>query len=149
MARRFFGFICTAIMTASMGWATSPQKAEDQTATGKFLTATEVKPILAATQGNWVAVREYNGQDLVYFTHLLAWRCGLYEISFSINGQQQQNFEIPACDPDAAAPGAIPDTATIYLEYPLNSVQTISVSLLYDDLSTQTATFERANIMTP
>jgi hypothetical protein len=120
--------------------------AEDQTPTGKFLTATEVKPILGATQGNWVAVREWEGNDLIYFTHLLAWRCGLYEIRYSVNGGPQQQWPVPDCDPATHTPGAIPDGAEIYATVALKSVQTIDVELLYDDLSTQSAQFERAAI---
>lgn len=134
-------------LTTSMAVADTPTTAEDQTVTGKFLTATEVRPILSATQGNWIAVREFNGQDLLYFTHLLSWRCGLYGIRFAVNGGEMQDFPMADCDVDA--PMTVPQDATIYLEFPLGSIETIDVELLYDDLGTETASFERKNVMTP
>ena len=136
--------IALSVSTVS---AETPTVAEDQTATGQFLTATEVRPILAATQGSWIAVREFNGQDLLYFTHVLSWRCGLYGIKFSVNGEEMQSFPMVECDVNA--PMTVPSDATIYLEYPLGSIETIDVELLYDDLGTEGASFERAKIMIP
>lgn len=125
----------------------SAREAEDQTPTGKFLTATEVRPILGATQGSWIVVREFDGKDLLYFTHLLAWRCGLYEVSFAINDGEMQVFPMVDCDPEN--PMSVPSEATVYLEYPLSSIEKITIELLYDDLGTETAEFDRANVMTP
>ena len=143
-----FTFCWAAIaLSAATALAESPTVAEDQTPTGQFLTATEVRPILAATQGSWVAVREFNGQDLLYFTHLLSWRCGLYGIKFSVNGDEMQSFPMVECDVNA--PMTVPSDATIYLEYPLGSIETIDVELLYDDLGTEQASFERAKVMIP
>ncbi|MEP3632682.1 MAG: hypothetical protein ABJM82_19800 [Shimia thalassica] len=135
------------VLGVSHGVAEQEFVAEDQTPTGKFLTATEVRPILGATKGNWIAVREYNGQDLLYFTHLLAWRCGLHQIRFAVNGAEHAVFPMAPCNPDT--PNAIPNDATIYLQYPLTSIETIEVEVLYDDMQTQTETFARKNVMTP
>ncbi|UZD91522.1 hypothetical protein [Cognatishimia activa] len=123
--------------------------AEDQTPTGKFLTASEVKPILGATKGNWIAVREWEGQDLIYFTHLLSWRCGLYEIRYAVNGGAQQSWPVQDCDPATHTVGAIPEGMSIYAEWPLKSVESVTVELLYDDLSTEVATFERGAVLIP
>lgn len=123
--------------------------AEDQTPTGKFLNAAEVKPILGATKGNWIAVREWEGQDLIYFTHLLSWRCGLYEIRFAVNGGAQQVWPFPDCDPATHTMGVIPEGTSIYTELPLRSVESVAVELLYDDLSTESVTFERSAVLIP
>ncbi|MDA7425872.1 hypothetical protein [Thalassococcus lentus] len=123
--------------------------AEPQVATGKFTTALEVKPILTATKGNWVAVRDWQGQDLIYLSHLLAWRCGLAAAHVGINGEPPEAWDLPPCLVDTAQPNAIPDDAVIYKAFPPGSIQTITVELTYDDLSTDSAFFERKAVLLP
>lgn len=136
---------------ASMAEAGAPQFAvEDQTPSGQFLTATEVRPILQATAGSWVAVREYGGQDLVYVTHLLAWRCGLHQIRYSINDGPFETWPMPACHLGTAAPAAIlPEDGLPYVGFASGSVDSVTIELLYDDLGTQTERFERASVLMP
>lgn len=124
--------------------------AEDQTPTGRFLTATEVKPILTATKANWIAVREWDGKDLVYVTHLWAWRCGLLRMEVAMNGGPAEIWDLPACHAESAQPGAILDGDGLpYREFGLGSVQQVTVTLTYDDLSTDSVTVERAEVLMP
>lgn len=123
---------------------------EPQTPTGKFTTATEVKPILTATKTSWAALREYDGKDLLYFTHLVAWRCGLHEIQYSVNGAALQVFEVEACYTDTAQPNAMKlETHLPYVSYDLGSVSHVSVTLIYDDTSTDSIEFTRKDILMP
>ena len=125
---------------------------EPQVATGKFTTAVEVKPIIGMTKQNWVAVRLYNGSDLVYFTHLLAWRCGLWEIRYSINGDEAlQSFPMEPCHEDTAQPNAMTDVANYlpYITLPPESVDSIYVELVFDDGTTDFAVFSRPNVLMP
>jgi len=125
-------------------------EAEPQTPTGKFTTAAEVKPILGMTRGNWVAVREFEGRDLLYVTHLLSWRCGLHEIRFAVNDGPMQVWKMPPCLTDTAQPNAIPTEGGLpFREYDLGSIESVSVELLYDDLSTESARFERQEVLMP
>lgn len=137
------------VVSGQVAIADTERKAEDQTPTGKFLTAGEVRPILEATKGNWIGVREFDGKDLVYFTHLVSWRCGLYEVHYAINGGEMQPFPIPECPPDIANAMAIPDDAEVYITRELGTVQSVKVELLYDDLGTDTVTYERAAVKIP
>ncbi|SPF76211.1 hypothetical protein ALP8811_01212 [Aliiroseovarius pelagivivens] len=115
-----------------------------------FTTASEVRPILNATQANWVAVREYDGQDLLYFTHLLAWRCGLEAIHFSVNGGDEQQFEAEPCYEDEPTPNALKVTDILpYLRFDLQSVETVEVRIVYDDGAETIAKFDRAQIQIP
>lgn len=124
--------------------------AEPQVPTGKFTTATEVRPILDATKSNWVAVREFDGQDLLYVTHLFAWRCGLAELKVGVNGALPQTWPMPPCHTDTAAPNAILEGDGLpFTRFPLGSIETIEVQITYDDLTKDTALFARSAVMTP
>lgn len=128
--------------------STTPYEAEPQVASGKFTTATEIKAILPHTKAQWIAVRPYEGQDLLYFTNLLAWRCGLHEIRYGVNGGDKQVLVMEPCYVNEVAPNALKvDQGVLpYVSLPLESVQTIELELLFDDLSEDRASYERAAV---
>jgi len=135
-----------AVTAPATETAAIPTVAEPQTPMGKFTTATEVKPILTMTKGNWVAVREYDGKDLVYFTHLMSWRCGLAAMRYSLNDGPIQMYELPPCDETSPTPNAIPTDWSPISGLPPQSVQKVYVEIFYDDLSTDSASFDRAGV---
>ncbi|WP_246139386.1 hypothetical protein [Falsiphaeobacter marinintestinus] len=138
------------IATDAMVPVSSHLAAEPQTPMGKFTTATEVRPILSATKSSWVAVREYDGQDLLYVTHLFAWRCGLAELKVGVNGGLPQVWPLPPCHVNTASPNAITETDGLpYVRFPLGSVETIEVHVTYDDLGTDMALFDRTSVLMP
>lgn len=117
-----------------------------------FTTAAEVGPILEMTRANWVAVREYDGKDLVYFTHLLSWRCGLTEIRYGLNGAAPETLlPMEPCYEDEAQPNAlkIDQGIEIYLTEPLQSVQSLDILLKLDDGSETTASYQRKAVLMP
>jgi hypothetical protein len=122
-------------------------QAEDQTSTGRMTTAGEVRPILTVTKGSWIAVREWDGQDLLYFTNLLAWRCGLHEIRYSVNGGPEQVLAAEPCYTEEGAPNALKMTDVLpYVTLGPGEVQTVTVSVLYDDLSADRAEYTRQQV---
>lgn len=118
----------------------------------QMTTAAEVKPILSATKPQWIAVREWEGQDLIYFTNLLAWRCGLEMVTYGVNGLPPV-LPLPKepCYEGEAAPNAIKADKgiEIWVEQPLGSVQSVSVAITYDDGTTDTAEYQRKAVLMP
>ena len=117
-----------------------------------YTTAAEVKPILDATKPQWIAVREFDGKDLLYFTNLLAWRCGVSEIRYGLNGAPADTvFPMEPCHEGTAAPNALlmEKGELPYITLDLASVATVSVFVVYDDETTTTAEYERKAVMTP
>jgi len=81
------------------------------------------KQILPMTGANWIAFRNYDGRQLVYFTHLVVYRCGLSEIRYSIDSDAlDQRFSTPPCDPQR--PNEIPADFLPYLALPLAACRT-------------------------
>lgn len=116
-----------------------------------FTTAAEVRPILEATKASWVAVREFDGKDLLYFTQVLSWRCGLSEIRYGLNGAAATEvLAMEPCHKDTAAPNALTmDSGTIYLSLPLQSVQSVVVQLYLNDGAVMDAQYERKSVLMP
>ncbi len=141
-----------AAILAQQDTSTAAREPEPQTPTGKFTTALEVKPILGMTKGNWAAVRLYEDQDLVYFTHLMAWRCGLWDIRYGINGAPaEQVMAMEPCNEEYQQPNVMVDIETYppYLIFPANSVETIYVEITFDDGTSDFAQFNRGDILIP
>jgi len=127
-----------------------PPGIEDQTPTGKYTTATEVKPILSMTKQSWVAVRDYDGQDLVYFTNLLAWRCGVLSIHYALNDGPLEELAIEPCYVDEATPNALKMEGFLpYITQPQGSVETVKVVVEFDDLTSDEVTVLRKDVLTP
>jgi len=91
------------------------------------------KQILPMTKDSWVAFRDYDGRQFIYFTQLLVYRCGLAEIRFSIDGDDlAERFPLPPCDPER--PNEIDaEKYPPYLTLPLGSASEIAVQVVYSD----------------
>ena len=136
--------ICISVATLAM--ISTAAFAQD------FTTAAEVKPILDATKPQWIAVREFDGKDLLYFTNLLAWRCGVAKIRYGLNGEAPATvFAMEACHEGTAQPNALlmANGELLYVTHDLGSVQTVSVEVEFDDNTKATAEYARAAILTP
>lgn len=116
-----------------------------------FTTAAEVKPILQATKANWVALRDYDGNDLLYFTHLESWRCGLAQVRFSVNSTAATRvWEMEPCYEGTAQPNALKlEDHLPYIVIPQGMTNTVSVVVVYDDGTEDRADFERKAILMP
>lgn len=116
-------------------------------------TADQVRPILQMTAAQWIGVREWDGQDLVYFTQLLPFRCGLEGIRYAINDATEFSlFPAEPCPPEQDGETFATIDAESYLPYvvfPLGSVETVAVSITYDDGGVQTQVYKRDDVKIP
>ena len=104
------------------------------------------------TKTSWAAVRLYDGQDLVYFTHLMAWRCGLWEIRYGVNGDPADTImPMEPCNEEFAQPNVMNDIENFlpYVSFPGESITSVQVEITYDDGMTEVAQFERGEILIP
>jgi hypothetical protein len=90
------------------------------------------KQILPMTTANWIAFRNFDGRQLIYFTHLAVYRCGLSEVRYSINSDTlDPRLDLPPCDPQR--PNEIPSDYLPYLALALGTAQSLSVQVVYGD----------------
>ncbi len=92
------------------------------------------KDILARMPNGWLSIQDFDGRRLVYFTHLISYRCAIDEVRYSFDTDAPDKvFEIGECDP--GNPHAIPRSgpgSTVHTNVP-KGTQFISVQLTYAD----------------
>lgn len=115
-------------------------------AVAQFNSADEVRPILQMIKPQWVSLREFNGQDLLYFTLLEVYRCGLDQIRFVINAGKPQVWETPPCEGDKTF-SDIPEDRLPFTAFALQSVDRVRIELTYDDGTTEWAEYARGDIL--
>ncbi len=83
----------------------------------------------------WVAFRNYDGNQLVYFTALQTMHCRLSAIRYSINSDAlDETFDLVPCDPQMAfamPPDVKPEQ--VYLTLALGTAETVAVQVVWDD----------------
>ncbi len=88
------------------------------------------RKILDMTATSWLSFREFNGL-LVYYTHLMSYRCAIREVRVGINSTVPDKvLKMPPCD--MRDPVAIPHEATPYLKL-APQTRSVSVELTYRD----------------
>jgi len=91
----------------------------------------QIKQILNMTRSNWISFRNFNGRQLIYFTHLETYTCGIKEVHYSINSNAlDKTWTLQPCNPQK--PGVV-EKERIWLSFPLNSVKSAAVQLTFAD----------------
>ncbi len=91
----------------------------------------QIKQVLNMTKNSWVSFRDYDGKQLIYFTHLESYTCGIEQVRYSINSDAlDQTWQLQPCDPKE--PLKITKDK-IYLTMPLGTAKSIAVKLTFTD----------------
>ncbi len=102
----------------------------------------EQRKLLEMTSGNWLMLRPFDNQMLLYYTLLVSYRCGIRQVRIGINSTiPDQPLALPPCD--EKDPMAIPTGILPYLKVP-PATTLVSVELTYRDGSvSEVKTFRR------
>ena len=91
----------------------------------------QMKQILNMTKDNWVSFRNYNGKQLLYFTHLESYTCGIKEVHYGLNSDTLDRvWLLQPCDPKN--PMAIKKDI-VYLTMPLDYAKSVAVQVTFAD----------------
>ena len=93
----------------------------------------QLKTMAEAAKAQWVAFRNWDGRQLIYFTIAVTYHCGLAEIRYSLNGKDLvERWPVPACN--TQMPFNIDaENDQIYLALDPGTVSAVSVQLVYAD----------------
>ena len=91
----------------------------------------QIKQILNITKNSWVSFRDFNGKQLIYFTHLESYTCGIKDVHYSINSDKLDKvWKLQPCD--SKNPMAVTKDI-VYLTMPLGTARSIAVQVTFMD----------------
>lgn len=91
----------------------------------------QMKKLLNLTQNSWVSFRDFYRKQLIYFTHLEAYRCGIKEVRYSLNTDDLDKvWELDSCE--SVGISSIKKDL-VYLRLPLGTIKSIAIQLLFTD----------------
>lgn len=97
------------------------------------------------TRAHWVGIGTATGRDLLYFTHLLSWRCGVTDIRYGVNGAGPDTvLQMEPCHRDTNQPNAIRELP--YIGFALDEISAVAVRVTFADGTEMTQEFSRAEI---
>ena len=81
----------------------------------------------------------------------MRWRCGLKAAKYSINDEPLKELEMPECHMKYQQPNSLIDNEALmtFKRYELGSVKSVRVDVLLDNLTVQSVTVLRENILIP
>lgn len=89
------------------------------------------KQILDQFWTSWIAFDASGNRGLVYFTHMLSYRCAIKEVHYSLNGATlDKKLDMPPCN--EKDPYAIPDNFMPFFKV-ADDVKSMSVQITYAD----------------
>lgn len=108
-----------------------------------------IAPILEMTRGNWVALRNWEGEELLYFTQIEGWRCAVGQVRYQVNGGGWLTWNLAPCQVGTPAPNALPEGHLPFIKLPIGLLQDVAVQVEMTDGQVLENVFPRAAILMP
>jgi hypothetical protein len=84
-----------------------------------------------------LSFRQEGAEDYIYFTNLIAWRCGVVSLTYGVNGEAPSiPFPMEPCWRELREPNTMKmenPAFALFLKVPAGSVQTVTLRFLYED----------------
>ena len=83
-----------------------------------------------------LAFRQDGDSDFIYLTAILAWRCGIKRLTYSVNDDPMAlEFPLEPCHRDLRDPNSFDGALSfpIYLKVPVGSIAKMTLHVVYDD----------------
>lgn len=144
-SRIFLALALTVLTGAAPAQTTAPPPSDLTSAEGAAFMHQVLKDQM-------LSFKQDGDNDLIYFTAILGWRCGLRELYYGLNDDPiVMQFPLEPCYREMRQPNSMPGAGTTYpihITVPTGSAQKLRLRMIYDDGNTASFEVERVkNLM--